>query len=395
MKRKVIITKINQKIITAIEENGQIVELHCSPVEDKERYYLGNIYVGKVKNIVPNIGAAFIEIAKGVECYYDIAQNSNPIFTNKIGKKALCIGDELIVQIQKEAVKTKALTLTANINLNGKYVVLTHGDTRIGISSKIEKEKRKEWKEALSGLQGESYGYIVRTNAQNISLKMISDEMRRLETEYKELLQVADKRVCYSCLKSAPKPYIADLRNIRQDGFSDICIEEEDIYKEVLDFLATEQPEDIDKLVYYKDTSLPLHKLHGVETAIEQALKERVWLKSGAYLIIQPTEAMTVIDVNTGKSTQKKKQDAFYYKINEEAAFETARQLRLRNLSGIVIVDFINLEDNDYMNQLLDVFGRVLAKDPISTTLIDVTKLQLIEVTRKKVRRPFHESYRL
>lgn len=141
MKRKLVITKIAEQVVTAVLENEEVVEIHVSD-KDTEAYRVGNIYVGKVKNIVPNIQAAFIEIANGVECYYSIPQNPSPHFTQKVGKKPLCIGDELLVQIQKEAVKTKVPTVTSNLSFTGKYVVLTSGIKKIGISSKITGEKR-------------------------------------------------------------------------------------------------------------------------------------------------------------------------------------------------------------------------------------------------------------
>ena len=127
MERKLIITRWKEQVLTSLLENGEIVEFHCSPNETKEQAVLGNIYVGKVKNIVPNIGAAFVEVAKGVECYYALDENETPIFTQKIGKKLLCIGDELLVQVSKEAVKTKVPTVSGKLSFTGKYAVLTTG----------------------------------------------------------------------------------------------------------------------------------------------------------------------------------------------------------------------------------------------------------------------------
>ena len=142
-------------------------------------------------------------------------------------------------------------------------------------------------------------------------------------------------------------------------------------------YLHQHQPEDFEKLRRYEDRLLPLNKLYNIEKKLEDALKERVWLKSGAYLVIQPTEALTVIDVNTGKCIGKKQDERTYLKINMEAAKEAAKQIRLRNLSGIILVDFINLANKELMAELTDAFQRELRKDPISTTLVDITKLQL------------------
>lgn len=395
MNRKLIITRIEDKILTALYENDAIVELHsCGRDVSTNQVALGNIYVGKVKNIVHNINAAFVEIADGLECYYAMAENPSPIFTHKIGKKPLCIGDELIVQISKEAVKTKAPTASSKLNFTGKYAVLTYGDKRIGVSTKLGKADKERLQKIAMPFVSEEYGFIIRTNAKDVDDVVLENELKHLVAEYERLTETAKTRICFTCLKVAPKPYLSELRNIYQEGLTDIFVEDKVIYQEVKAFLEAEQPEDLEKLRLYEDKILPLHKLYSIETHVANALKEHVWLKSGAYLVIQPTEALTVIDVNTGKCISKKKDDTTYLKINLEAAKEAAKQIRLRNLSGIILIDFINMDKKEYMDELLDMFDKELRKDPISTSLIDVTKLQLVEVTRKKVRKPFHEAIR-
>ena len=394
MNRKLVITKLSNKILTAVLEDESVVELHCTREEMQEgTAALGNIYVGKVKNIVGNIGAAFVEIEKGVECYYALDQNEAPIFTHKIGKKPLCIGDELLVQVSKEAVKTKVPTVTSKISFTGKYGVLTSGDTRIGASTKLSKEERERLIRIAEDYASDKYGFILRTNARDVEDVVLKAELEQLIQEYENLIETAKTRVCFSCLKNAPKQYLTELKNIYQDGLTDIIVEDVELYEEAKEFLEKNQPEDLEKLRLYSDNLLPLHKLYSIEKHVENALKERVWMKSGAYLVIQPTEALTVIDVNTGKCIDKKKDDKTYLKINMEAAKEAARQMRLRNLTGIIIIDFVNLANKEMMNELLTCFEKELKKDSIATTLVDMTKLQLVEVTRKKIRKPFHEAY--
>lgn len=395
MNRKLIITRLEDKILTTLYENDAVVELHCCGHDiSTNKIALGNIYVGKVKNIVHNINAAFVEIADGIECYYAIDENPSPIFTHKIGKKPICIGDELLVQISREAVKTKAPTVSSKLNFTGKYAVLTYGDKRIGVSTKLGKADKEHLQKIAMPFASEEYGFIIRTNAKDVDDAILENELKHLISEYHRLTEMAETRTCFTCLKSAPKPYLSELRNIYQEGLTDIVVEDKVIYQEVKAFLKAEQPEDLEKLRLYEDKTLPLYKLYSIETHVANALKEYVWLKSGAYLVIQPTEALTVIDVNTGKCVSKKKDDAAYLKINLEAAKEAAKQIRLRNLSGIILIDFINMNKKEYMDELLDCFDKELRKDPISTSLIDVTKLQLVEVTRKKVRKPFHEAIR-
>lgn len=393
MKRKLIITKIDNKIITTLYENGEATELHCAKTQDTSAIKLGNIYIGKVKNIVGNISAAFIEIAKGVECYYSITENNAPIFTHKFGKKPINIGDELLVQVSKEAVKTKVETVTGKLSFTGKYCVLTSGDTRIGASLKLPNEERERLIQIAKEYSSEKYGLIMRTNAKDIDATILKDEIEHLIADYENLILAAQTRVCFSCLKKAPQGYLTDLKNVPQEGLEEIIVEDAEIFEETKSYLESHQPEDLDKLRLYEDKMLPLHKLYNLEKQIEKALRERVWMKSGAYLVIQPTEALTVIDVNTGKCIDKKKDDKAYLKINKEAAKEAAKQIRLRNLTGIILIDFINLSSKELTNELLDYFERELKKDPIATTLVDITKLHLVEVTRKKIRKPFHEAY--
>ena len=393
MNRKFVITKFNQKIITVVLEDETVVELHCVKEEVSRTPSLGNIYVGKVKNIVANIGAAFVEVEKGVECYFAISENPTPIFTNKIGNKPLCVGDELLVQISREAVKTKVPSVSSKIELAGKYAVLTSGDTRIGVSSKIGKDDKERLLQIAKQYESIEYGIIMRTNAKDMDETILRQEIERLIQEYRKMIEIAKTRVCFSCLKQAPKQYLSELKNINQEGLSEFIVEDIELYQEMKEFLEENQREDLSKLRLYNDKLLPLHKLYSIEKHIENALKEKAWMKSGAYLVIQPTEALTVIDVNTGKYISKKKDEAEFLKINKEAAREAAKQIRLRNLSGIIIIDFINLSKKENMDELIEVLQKELRKDPIATSYVDITKLQLVEITRKKIRKPFHEAY--
>lgn len=397
MKRKILIEKTEGQIRTFFLENDEIVEIHCAPADEESagRHLLGNIYVGKVKNIVPNIGAAFVEIESGVNCYYDMKDAEHAVFTHKIGKKPLCIGDELVVQISKEAVKTKAPTVTGNISFTGRYAVLTHGNTRIGVSSKIPKKVREEYKERLRQFQNDRFGIIVRTNAKDAPFQDVLDEISRLKAEYEKIMSAAPTRVCFSWLRSAPPSYISDLKNVYMEGMEEIIVGDPELYTRIQAFFAAEIPEKEDLLRLYDDSAFPLGKLYSTQTAIEKALREKVWLRNGGYLVIQPTEALTVIDVNSGKSAGKGKNEEGILKINLEAAREAARQIRLRNLSGIIIIDFINLESEENVGLLLKEFRMRLAGDPIQTTLVDITPLNLVEVTRKKVHRPLYEQIRM
>lgn len=395
MKRKILIEKTEEQIRTFLLEDEDIVEIHCADADDRgtDSYRLGDIYVGKVKNIVHNIGAAFVEIENGVSCYYDMKDVSCALFTTKIGKKPLCIGDELVVQISKEAVKSKAPTVTGNISFTGRYAVLTHGNTRIGVSSKLPRNLREEYKEKLQEYRNDHFGIIIRTNAKNASFEDVTAEIEALRSEYMRVVSAAPARTCFSCLKSAPPSYISDLKNVYMEGMEAIIVGDKELYTRIHSYFEMEMPERTGLLRLDDDPDFPIGKRYSTQTALEKALREKVWLKTGGYLVIQPTEALTVIDVNSGKSISGKgNHEEGIRKINLEAAREAARQIRLRNLSGIVIVDFINMDDEANAECLMREFRSFLAMDPIQTTLVDMTPLNLVEVTRKKVHKPLYEQ---
>ncbi len=393
MDKKLIIVRYQGRILTALMENGRAAELHCD--EEQRNSLLGNIYIGKVKNIVKNIRAAFIEIENGIQCYYSLSDNKDPIYIKKGSSKDMQAGDELLVQVCRENLKSKPPAVSSNLNFTGNYLVLTTGNKSTGMSSKLTQEEKKRLKEYLAPYLDSRFGFIVRTNAREVDQETFVAEARLLKELYETVMQKARFRTCFSILhRNNPTTWLSTLRDIYKENLSQILTDDETLYEKIKEYLHQYQREDEEKLTFYQDDLLPLMKLYSLESAVENALKERVWMKSGAYLVIQPTEALTVIDVNTGKYDGHKKQQDTFLKINLEAAREIAVQIRLRNLSGIIVIDFINMESGEYRRQLMEEFDRILKKDPVKTTLVDMTALSLVEVTRKKVRRPFWEQIR-
>lgn len=392
MNNKFIITKQDNQIISAIYEGNDMVQVNIDHRESIS--ILGNIYIGKVKNIVKNINAAFVEIGDGKMCYLSLEENLYPIYIKPKLNDKLVVGDELLVQISKEDIKTKAPVVTTNINFTGKYVVLIHGRSMIGISSKIEdEEERKRLKKLVRGFKEDSYGFIVRTNAVHMNEERINEEIMFLKKQYEELKQYGIHKSLFSLLYQTPAGYICDIRDGYADRIDEIVTDDFEIHKNIKEYLENYQKEDLEKLHLYEDDMISLKNLYSINTKLEKGLNEKVWLKSGATLIIQPTEALTVIDVNTGKAISGKKnvEDTFF-KVNMEAAQEIAKQIRLRNLSGIIIIDFIDMSKQEYKVKLMKVLEELFRKDPVKTTLVDMTALNLVEVTRKKVRKPLYEQ---
>lgn len=402
-KKKVVITKLKKALffdgkietedeimVILVYGNEKLMDINCYSTQ--ETSLLGNIYIGRVQNIVKNLNAAFIQFSEEEKGYYSLENFKTPIFTKKIGKKPLCIGDELVVQVEREAIKTKDPYLTTNINLSGEYLVLTGEDTKVGVSAKLDKETRKRLKELLELHKQDEYGVIVRTNAKNASDSAILQELKTLEKDFLQIKEKAIHKTCYSLLYQPPKGARKFLQDINQNDLHEIVTDDAALYEEI----SLRYKDDVNfkgNIRYYEDALLPLHKLYNVESELKNALKKKVWLKSGAYLIIEPTEALTVIDVNSGKNVTKKKSEESFLKINIEAAKEIARQLRLRNISGICIVDFISMETKEANDILMHEFRMELKKDPVSVQLVDITKLGLVELTRKKVKKSLKEQF--
>lgn len=388
MESKLIITRQEERVVSALLENGRICELTC---HGEESSLLGNIYIGRVQKIVKNIGAAFIEIEKGFPCYYPLDDCESPIYTKKIHSPSMVACDEVLVQVSREALKTKPPALTTNLSFTGKYLVLTTGKKQIGVSAKLDRETKEKLKQLIATVSDGRYGFIVRTNAKDAQDAEILKEAESLISQCDAMIEKAKYRTCFTKMYETPGSWLSLLRDTYDSGLS-IVTDDRELYRQMQKYLEERQPEDLHRLVLYEDPLLPLAKLYRIGRAFQEALSERVWMKSGAYLVIQPTEALTVIDVNTGKcDTGKQKQETFR-KINLEAAKEIARQLRLRNLSGIIIVDFINLTSDENKEELMEVLETELRRDPVKTALVDMTALNLVEITRKKVRKPLAEQ---
>jgi ribonuclease G len=390
---KLIITEYRDKIVSVLTEDSRPVQISLESKEQES--ILGNIYIGRVQNIVKNINAAFVEIAPGITGYYSLTENRRHWLGDKPEERTLRIGDEIMVQVEKDGIKTKAPMLTSNISLAGKYCVLTVLFPNISFSGKI---RSSQWKETVKGLiearKQPSYGVIVRTNARDAGHEEILQELDRLSGEFEKILAQRAFRACYSLLCEASPPFLREIRNVYTDTLTAIVTDKQELYDEIFRYLSFNQPEDLDKLTFYEDSLLSLSSLYSLETVIGEALQPRVWLKSGGYLVIEPTEALTVIDVNTGKFSGHKNPQDTLMKINLEAARAVARELRLRNLSGIIVVDFIDMESEENRKLLMETLRSAVRKDPVKTTVVDMTKLGLIEITRKKVRPSLYQQAR-
>lgn len=387
---KLIFTRLRGKTAAVLVSGSRILQIDFEPEEDTE---LGCIYIGKVKNIVKNINAAFVEYRPGVNGYYSLTENRNHLYTDHKVHTVLKEGDEILVQVERAAVKTKDAVLSSNLTLPGRYAVLTAKSGRLGISSKIRdrqwKETMKNWWESRTY---KNYGLILRTNAFDASPEEIFKEAENLERSFEELLS---KAMCRTCLSLVYRPDSFSIRTVRDTHFSDmeeILTDSKPLFDELSRFFCGEISSGRFKVRLYEDEAFSLSALYNLDVSLDRALSKQVWLKSGGSLVIEPTEAMTVIDVNTGKNTGKKDFAETVFQTNLEAAREIAVQLRLRNISGIIIIDFIDMTDSKKQDELLKSLRSFTSFDPIPVTVVDMTALGLVEMTRKKVKKPLLEQ---
>ena len=387
MKNRFLITEYKNKRICAVYEDDIPVELIFS---EGNGFSVGNIYVGRVERIVKNLNAAFVSISADIKGYLPM---KNP--------DELKTGAEIAVQIEKEAIKSKELRLTEDISLGGRYLALTKGRPGIGISKKItDEETRRNLKDSFLSFVSEDkslefffasgkYGMVIRTAAAKAEASELKKELRSIVEKLSAVEDHADKRTVYSCLYRERDSYLRRIRDTAGE-IERIVTDIPEIYRDCLDYFL-DRTELQERIVFYEDEMLPLIKLYSLETVIQEALQKKVWLKSGGFLVIEPTEALTVIDVNSGKNIRGRNKQKLIYETNLEAVYEGARQLRLRNISGIIIIDFINMCSKEYQSELISELKRVLKNDRIETRFIDLTPLGLAELTREKIQKPLYE----
>lgn len=364
---EIVITKFGDHLVSMLLKDGQPVEFQC--VSEKNKVDIGNIYIGVVKNVVKNINGAFVEFDKDETGFLSMRHRKY---------KA---GDEVLVQIKKEATEEKRPMLSDQIELTGKYLVLTSDKLSVGISNKIhQKEKKQELKEMAEPLVTQEYGFILRTEAAKANKEDVLMEADRLSAKYHEIVAKRQYRKA---------PHLVDT------NYNALEVLVHDIKPGSIDRIVTDQ-EEVGEQLKEKgyEVSLCSYMAGDIERRyrfrhyLSEVFKRKIFMKSGGFLYIEQTEAMAVIDVNTGKSIGKKDQEAHIKKINLEAAKEAARQIRLRNLSGIIMIDFIDMKSKDDEKELLQVMQHYLNGDSKKAVAVDITKLGIMEITRKKEKNP-------
>lgn len=372
-------------LLTAEIEDGRI----CRFLFPREsgRPAPGEIRIGRVENIVRNIQAAFINLGCGYNGYCPLNEHEQR------GETMLRAGDELPVQIVREGTDSKLPMVSRELTLTGRCLILTNGRRDTAFSRKISDE---EWKshihELLAPLCCEKFGFIVRTSAYHADDELIVRDAQALTAEYSRIAQEAAVRPVFTILRKNPPAYLKWILGADLTLTEGIQTDDPSVYEELRDYLTLWAPQHADKLTLYQDPVLPLDKLHRFDSAIEEALREKIWLPSGGFLMIQRTEALVSIDVNSGRFDGRRSKEETFLTVNLEAAREIAHQLRLRNLSGIIIIDFIDMAEEENDRKLLSVLEEEIKKDPVKAALAGITKLHLVEMTRQKIEVPLADE---
>jgi len=408
MKQEILINSSPQESRIAIMEDGALAEFL---IERKEEMAIaGNIYKGKVSRVLPGMQAAFIDI--GMEKagflhasdFYEIpgevqiieATGDDAEFTEPPPKpqpsrrmpleKRISSGEEILVQVAKDPLGTKGARVTSHVSLPGRYMVFIPGSKNIGISRRIESdEERKRLKEIAQSLGTEDGGFILRTACEGRSKREVQRDLRFLTMLWKRIQKKAEGSSAPALIHQDLDSITRAIRDFYSTETEQVVIDSPKDHRRVVDFVRQLMPRLKAKIVLHDDKE-PLFDRYGIEEKIQKALDRRVWLRSGGYIVIERTEALTAIDVNTGRFVGKRNQEETILKTNMDAVHEVVRQLRLRNIGGIIIIDFIDMEKEGNRKKVYDALKEALKRDKARTNILKISELGLVEMTRQRTR---------
>jgi ribonuclease G len=394
-----IIININpeQTRVALLDSNTLLSELYIE--RKKDASLVGNVYKGKVVKILPGMQSAFVDIGLDKAAFLhaaDVASGFDySIFGEDLEESVpvsipiedmLREGEEVFVQVAKDSIGSKGARVTSYITLPGRYLVLMPGVDHIGVSRKIlDEDERTRLKDLITDFKPDGYGFIIRTASEGCT----EDELKK-DIEY--LMRLWDNIQKKKEKVNSPHPLYSDLdltlrsvRDLLSHEIEKLMIDSQSEYEKLVDFVNTFFPKLASKIELFEGQE-PIFDAFGIELEIPKALGKRVWLKSGGYIVLDQTEALTSIDVNTGKYVGKASLEDTIFKTNMEALKEIAYQIKLRNLGGIIIVDFIDMEKEENRQKLFTVFSEEMSRDRAKCTILEVSELGLIQMTRKRVR---------
>ena len=385
----------------AVLEGRNLIEHYVSRPADDVAQIHGNIYLGKVQNVLPGMEAAFVDIStpKNAVLYRgDVQFDREDVeggSSNARIEQILKPRQTIICQVTKNPIAHKGARLTQEVSLPGRFVVLIPNSTTYGISKRLDDSERKRLRSILDKVKPPQHGVIVRTAAEGVTSEEISADVRRLLSQWDQIEALANTAQAPALLYREPDMAVRVIREEFNDDYRSVVIDDESLYNDVREYVSSISPALADRIEYYDRSAEPLsifERFH-VHEQVHKALDRKVWLPSGGSLIIEHTEALTVIDVNTGKNVGSKSLEETVYRNNLEAAVEIAKQLRLRDIGGIIVIDFIDMEVKANRDDVVRVFRDALARDKTRTQVFDISELGLVEMTRKRIGEGLLESF--
>jgi ribonuclease G len=396
MQHDILINWSPQETRVAVVENGAVQEIHIERA--LERGLVGNVYLGRVARVLPGMQSAFIDIGMERSAFLHVADvfHAGPSRPNDTDNHATVLpiekqvfeGQALLVQVIKDPIGSKGARLSTQISIAGRLLVFLPQDNHIGVSQKIPQEQRDALRHRLIGLAhagDDKGGFILRTNGEEASDAELSEDIAYLRKTWAKIKSASTVLPPKSLLHQDLNLLQRVLRDMVLESTQTIRLDSSEQHQLLQSFGKEFMPSSVAKLAHYKGER-PIFDLFNVDDEIQLALGRKVMLKSGGYLIIDQTEALTTVDVNTGGFVGAKNFDDTIFKTNLEAAGAIARQLRLRNLGGVIIVDFIDMQRSDHGEAVLNEFHKQLAKDRVKTTVSGFSALGLVELTRKRTR---------
>ena len=385
----------------AVLEGRSLIEHYVSKPADDPTQIHGNIYLGRVQNVLPGMEAAFVDIGtpKNAVLYRgDLQYDQEDIVekgANARIEQILKARQTIVCQVTKNPIGAKGARLTQEVSLPGRSVVLIPNSSTYGISKRLNDDERKRLRGILDRVKPAQHGVIVRTAAEGISTDEIERDVARLVSQWEQIEALAKRSAAPSLLYTEPSMAVRVIREEFNREYRGVAIDDPVLFEAVRDYVASISPALADRVEYYDPVAegLPLFERHHVHEQLHKALDRKVWLPSGGSLIIEHTEALTVIDVNTGKNVGTSSLEETVFRNNLEAAEEIARQLRLRDIGGIIVIDFIDMEIRENRHAVIAAFRDALARDKTRTQVFDISDLGLVEMTRKRIGEGLLESF--
>lgn len=384
----------------AILEGRSLVEHYVSRPADDVFQIHGNIYVGRVENVLPGMEAAFIDIAtpKNAVLYrsdvqYDPDDIESKGETPRI-EDVLTPRQLIVCQVTKNPIGHKGARLTQEVSLPGRFVVLVPNSSTYGISKRLPDDERKRLRQILDRVRPAGHGLIVRTAAENVTAEEIERDVARLVRQWQQISEAAAARTEPGLLYREPEMAVRIIREEFNAEYRAVLIDDEELHRNIREYAEAVAPELADRVRFYDPAAekLPLFERYHVTEQLAKALDRKVWLPSGGSLIIEHTEALTVIDVNTGRNVGSSNLEETVFRNNLEAAEEIARQLRLRDIGGIIVIDFVDMEVKENRDKVVKAFREALSRDKTRTQVFNISELGLVEMTRKRIGEGLLES---